>query len=67
MVAAMEKTRTPGIFKRGSRYLFTYRAGGKQRWKSARTLEEARRRKAERLADVGRGEYEERSRVPLRE
>ena len=50
-----------------ARYVFIYRAGGKQKWESARTLEEARRAKAERVADVGRGEFEERSRVPLRE
>jgi integrase len=67
MAAKREKTRTPGIFKRGSRYAFSYRANGAQKWESARTLEEARRRKAERLADVGRGEYEERSRMGLRE
>jgi hypothetical protein len=66
-MAAMEKTQTPGIFKRGSRYVFIYRANGKQKWESARTLEEARRAKAERVADVGRGEFEERSRVALRE
>jgi len=25
MAAKLEKTRTPGIFKRGSRYVFSYR------------------------------------------
>jgi integrase len=65
MAAVREKTRTPGIFKRGSRYVFSYRANGAQKWESARTLEEARRKKAERLADIGRGEYEERSRMAL--
>jgi len=67
MAYTLEKTTTPGIFKRGSRYVFVYRVNGKQRWESARTLEDARRAKATRVADIGRGEFEERSRVSLRE
>jgi len=67
MAAKLERTRTPGIFKRGSRYVFSYRVNGKQRWESARTLEEARRAKAARQTDIGRGEFEERSRVTLHE
>jgi hypothetical protein len=58
MAARLERTRTPGIFKRGSRYAFSYRVGGKQVWESARTLEEARRAKAARHTDVERGEFE---------
>jgi integrase len=67
MAAPHVKTKTPGIFKRGSRYVFSYRVNGKQRWESCRTLEEARRAKAARLTDVGRGEFDERSRVTLHE
>jgi integrase len=67
MAAPLVKTRTPGIFKRGSRYVFSYRVNGKQRWESCRTLEEARRAKAARQTDIGRGEFEERSRVTLHE
>jgi integrase len=67
MAAKLEKTRTPGIFKRGSRYVFSYRANGKQRWESCRTLDEARRAKAIRTADIGRGEFDERSRITLHE
>src|ERR1700688_2002941 len=67
MAAKLEKTRTPGIFKRGSRYVFSYRVNGKQRWESCRTLEEARRAKSARMTDIGRGEFEERSRVTLRD
>jgi integrase len=67
MAYTLEKTKTPGIFKRGSRYVFVYRAGGKQKWESARTLEDARRKKSARVTDIGRGEFEERSRLPLRE
>jgi integrase len=67
MAATMVKTKTPGIFKRGSRYVFSYRVEGKQRWESFRTLEEARRAKSARSTDIERGEFEERSRVTLRE
>jgi len=67
MAANREKTRTPGIYKRGSRYVFSYRVEGKQRWESARTLDEARRMRSARSTDIGRGEFEERSRVTLRE
>lgn len=67
MAATLEKTRTPGIYKRGSRYVFSYRVNGKQRWESCRTLEEARRAKAARATDIGRGEFEPRSRITLHE
>jgi integrase len=67
MAAKLEKTRTPGIFKRGSRYVFSYRdEQGKQRWESCRTLEEARRAKSARATDIARGEFEKRFRVTLR-
>jgi hypothetical protein len=64
MAASMEKTRHAGIYKRGGRYVFSYRFNGKQRWESARTLSEARRLKARRAADADRGELQERSRLP---
>jgi integrase len=67
MAADREKTRTPGIYKRGSRYVFSYRVEGKQHWESARTLDEARRMRSARTTDIGRGEFEARSRVTLRE
>jgi integrase len=69
MAAKREKTKTPGIYKRGNRYVFSYRdAAGKQRWgESCRTLEEARRAKAARTTDIERGEFEARSRVTLHE
>jgi hypothetical protein len=47
MAAKLEKTKTPGIFKRGSRYVFSYRVDGKQRWESSRTLDEARHSRSE--------------------
>lgn len=67
MSAKLEKTRSPGIFKRGSRYVFSYRVAGRQRWESCRTLDEARKAKSARVTDIGRGEFEERSRVTLHE
>src|SRR5829696_7247567 len=67
MAARMEKTRHAGIWKRGGRYVFSYRLNGKQRWESARTLSEAQRLKARRSADADRGELQERSRPTFRE
>jgi integrase len=62
MAAALEKTKTPGIYKRGDRYAVIFRdADGKQRQRSARTLDEARKLKAARTADVARGEFHEQS------
>ena len=65
MAAKLERTSTPGIFKRGSRYVFSYRVNGRQKWESTRTLEDARKAKAARHTDIGRGEFSERSRVTL--
>ncbi len=67
MAAAMQKTKTPGIFKRGNRYVFSYRVDGKQRWESFRTLDQARRAKSARTTDIERGEFATPSRVTLHE
>jgi integrase len=68
MAARMEKTRHPGIYKRGSRYVVIYRDGnGRQHKESARTLGEAQRLKAARTADVARGEFHEQTRVRFRD
>jgi hypothetical protein len=65
-MAALEKTRHPGIYKRGSRYAITFRDGnGKQRWESTRSLEEARKIKAAREAGVASGEWQAASRATL--
>lgn len=45
MPAKMERTRHPGIYKRGSRYVITWTHRGKQHKASYRTLEEARKEK----------------------
>jgi integrase len=66
MAAKLEKTQTPGIFKRGSRYVWSYRVDGKQRWESARTLDDARKAKSAKATDIDRGEHQEDSRITLR-
>lgn len=60
----LEKTKTPGIYKRGSRYVVTYRdLQGRQRKRFARTMREAQDLKAELRTDVRRREYRQESRV----
>jgi integrase len=64
----MVKTKTPGIFKRGSRYVVVFRdAEGKQRKESTRTLDEARAVKAKRTTQVASGEFQEQSRITFHE
>jgi integrase len=66
---SLVKTKTPGIFKKpGARtrpYVVVYRAAGKQRKETCRTLAEARAIKAAREADDVRGEFLARSKVTL--
>jgi integrase len=60
----MEKTRTPGVFKRGNRYAVVYRdADGRQRKESAATYDAARALKRTRDEQAARGEQH----VPDRE
>ena len=63
MSAKLEKTRTPGVYKRGGRYVVVYYFEGKQRRESAPNFEVARKLKAAREADVARGEFHEQSRT----
>ena len=67
MAAKFEKTRYPGIYKRGSSYVLTYRVGGRQRKESCRTLEAARKKKAARQAAIDAGEFQEATRLTFRE
>ena len=67
MATKMERTRHPGIYKRGSRYVVTYRAEGKQRKESVPTLKAALALKAARVSDRDRGEFQEFSRRRCRE
>jgi integrase len=58
------KTGTPGIYRRGSRYVVTFRdLSGRQCKRSAPTLAAARDLKAQLVADVSRGDYRTQSRV----
>jgi integrase len=63
----MERTRYRGIYKRGDRYVVRYRAGGKNRAVSARTLTAARRIKRRHESDRDRGEWHEQSHKTFRE
>jgi hypothetical protein len=69
---SLVKTKTPGIYRRRNadgtlgQYVVIYRAAGKQRREYADTLSEARRIRAERTADVARGEYHVRTTIALR-
>jgi integrase len=66
--ARLERTNTPGVYKRGARYVVVYRdPSGKQRKRFAKTLAEARDIKAALRADVVRGEYRQLSRVTFTE
>lgn len=67
MAAPMVKTRHPGIYQRGGRYVVVFRVNGKQRKESARTLKEARALKSAREADRDRGEFQAESRIPFRQ
>jgi integrase len=67
MAARFERTRYPGIYKRGSSYVLTYRVGGKQKKESCKTLEEARKKKAARQAAIDAGEFQEKTRVTFAE
>src|SRR5829696_6526683 len=67
MAARMERTKYPGIYKRGSRYVVRYRAGNRHRNEAVKTLDEARRLKRARESARDSGEFQERSRVGFRE
>ena len=58
MAAPLEKTRTPGVFKRGARYVVIYRdENGRQRQRSARTYDDARLLKSRLTAEVAAGQH----------
>ncbi|HUA12394.1 MAG TPA: site-specific integrase [Solirubrobacteraceae bacterium] len=59
----LEKTKTPGVYRRGGRYVVRYRHRGKQHKRFARTYDEARTLKATLVADMRRGEHRETSSV----
>jgi integrase len=56
--APLQKTKVPGVYRRGGRYVVLYRDPyGRQRSRAASTLAEARLLKSALAADVARGEY----------
>jgi integrase len=57
MTAKKERTSVPGVYKRGETYLVAYRYRGRQKWLTAKTLNDARRLKRQAEADVDRGEH----------
>jgi len=64
MAAPLVRTSTPGVYRRGTRYVVVFRdTAGRQRRRSAATLAEARLLKSSLAADVARGEYRESSRA----
>ena len=69
--APLESTNHRGIYKRrgkrGDRYVVSYRAEGKQKRETVRTLREALRVKRAREADRDRGDYHEESRERFRD
>src|SRR5439155_18003298 len=65
--AGLVKTKTPGVYRRGGRYVASWRDNqGRQRTRSAATLTEAKAVRAANLADVIRGEYRAVSTVSFR-
>ena len=63
----MVKTDVPGVYRRGEKYVYTYRKRGKQRWGTARTKAEARRLKRNAETDVERGEHRDLARATFGE
>lgn len=61
------RTSVPGVYRRGEKYVYSYRVAGRQRWGSADSLDEARRRKRQAEADADRGEARELSRLRFSE
>ncbi len=59
----LERTATPGVYRRGKTYVVRYRVNGKGRSRYVRTYDEARSVKAELTADIRRGVHRETSAV----
>jgi len=67
MTEKLVKTKTPGVFKRGNRYVVRYRIRGQERKRFARTYAEARDLKATIQTDIHRGEYRDATRMSFEE
>lgn len=66
MAAKLEKTATPGVYRRGPSYVVRYRHAGRERWRYVRTYDEARSIKQGVETDKRRGEYRETSRLTFK-
>ncbi|MCW3001932.1 MAG: Phage integrase family [Conexibacter sp.] len=60
---ARRRTDTPGVYRRGNTYTYTYRVDGRQRWGTAPTLAAARRAKRQAEADADRGVIRDEERI----
>jgi hypothetical protein len=67
MAAPLVKTKTPGVYKRGNRYVVRYRFRGEERKRFAATYAEARDLKSTLQADIRRGEHRETARMTFEE
>jgi integrase len=63
----LEKTKTPGVYRRGKKYVYAYRVRGVQRWKTVDSYDEARRGKLAAEVDQDRGELRDLSHVAFGE
>jgi integrase len=59
----LERTATPGVYRRGKSYMVRYRVAGQERKQYARTYDEARELKATLTADIRRGVHREQSKL----
>ena len=53
----LERTKTPGVYRRGKGYVVIYRVDGRQKKEAARTYDEARRLKDRRRTQIADGDY----------
>lgn len=64
MVAAMVKTSTPGIYRRGDRYVVVYYVNGRQKKETTGSLKAARQLKRQRQVEADQGRHLEASKRP---
>ncbi|MGI8556943.1 MAG: tyrosine-type recombinase/integrase [Solirubrobacteraceae bacterium] len=67
MTDKRQRTNTPGIFKRGGRYVVVYRYQGRQHKAFAPNMAAAKLIRAQNVADISRGEFTPANRQPFGE
>jgi hypothetical protein len=65
--AKLERTKTPGIYKRGKGYVVVYRVDGRQRKQAAPTYDAARRLKDRVRTQVADGDWRPPSKLTFAE